>query len=101
MITIADMVTEFFGENKKLTNDFCAFFEFSNYNSMNAAFEEWKGLKIAEMIGQSVKILTKEEPQPFYFKITGAARNGSSIIGHDGEGQKILIKTADILEVRK
>lgn len=53
------------------------------------------------LIGQAVKIQTKEEPQPFYFKVTGAAKNGSSIIGHDDEGQKMLIYTADVLEVWK
>jgi hypothetical protein len=98
--SIEEMVAAVFGRNKSLENDFYSFLEFSNYYSMAAAFEEWKGLKIAAMIGQSVRILTKEEPQPFYFLITGAAKNGSSIVGHDDEGQKMLIKTADILEVR-
>jgi hypothetical protein len=55
--------------------------------------------EINKLIGLSIKLQTKEEPQPFYFKVTGCARDGSSIVGYDDQGQNMLIKSDDILEV--
>jgi hypothetical protein len=95
--TVEQIVTEFIG--KQYVNDFLAFLEFSNYYSIALAFEEWKGRKIAGMIGQGIKVETKEEQQPFYFKVMGI--EGSKVVGFDEERQNISIEIADILGVRE
>jgi hypothetical protein len=61
------------------------------------------GLELKSLLGKSTKLLRKDNPTPFYFKVTGLAvfsgkdePTSWGLKGHDQEGENMEINIIDI-----
>lgn len=52
--------------------------------------------QLRKLAGKSIKVCLKDELEPFYLKVEGYAKNGSSFHGVDQEGQSRMVRTSAI-----